>query len=239
MGPWTLVGIVFLACLPRDDLATYSNSSGGAGGSLPSLPGGGAPTDAGGQANGGQDGEDNPANLPLSSGGEGGADGSTQVPGDAGSEDAAVPTDAGVSADAGFAASQCAATQGTLVPDSNVCLFFAAEARVSWQAATLACQTRSSTLVSVKTLQLDGFLSSLIDTEIWLGAADPGTNPASNAFVWRDNTLVDVNMETWAASEPDEVADQFCVSKSPPIMGGQWRDRPCTELRAYVCERTF
>lgn len=233
------MGIVFLGCLPRDDLATYSTSSGGAGGSLPSLPGAGDLTDAGAEANGGRGGEGNPANLPLSSGGEGGADGSTLTLGDAGSEDAAVPTDAGLPADAGFAASQCTATQGTLVPDSNVCLFFAAQARVSWQAATLACQTRGSTLVSVKTLQLDGFLSSLIDTEIWLGAADPGTNPAANAFVWRDNTMVDVSMETWAASEPDGVADQFCVSKSPPVMGGQWRDRPCSELRAYVCEQTF
>jgi hypothetical protein len=228
--------VVFLACLPRDDLAAYSSSSSGAGGSLQNLPGPGE-TDAGGQANGGQGSEGNP-NLPLDSGGSGGADGSVAL-GDAGGEDAAVVTDAGLTADAGLAANLCAATQGALVPDSNVCLFFAAAARVSWQAASLACQTRSSTLVSVKTLQRDGFLSSVIDTEIWLGAADPGTNPAANAFVWRDLTAVDVDMETWAASEPDGVADQFCVSKSPPATGGQWRDRPCTELRAYVCEQTF
>ncbi len=159
--------------------------------------------------------------------------------GDAGNEqDAAAPPDAG-SGDAGFAANQCAQNQGALVPDTDVCLIFVAAARVSWNAASLGCQSRSATLVSVKTVERDSFLSSLIDTDIWLGGFDPGASAAANAFVWRDQSAVDTTMETWAEGEPDGVADQFCVSKAAPEAGGRWRDAPCTELKAYVCERTF
>lgn len=152
--------------------------------------------------------------------------------------DAAVARDGGPqSSDAGLAAGACAENQGTLVPDEDdVCLIFVAAARVSWQAASLGCQSRGATLVSVKTVERDGFLSSLIDTDIWLGGFDPGANPAANAFVWRDQSTVDTQLETWAANEPDAVADQFCVSKASPATGGQWRDAPCAELKAYVCE---
>lgn len=238
--PLHFLGFFVLACLPREDLASYT--SGGAGGAAqgPSL-GGSSGTDAGVDATGGQGGEGNPTDLPLEPGNMGsGADASAPLDGGVELSDAAVAQDAGaLDADAGLVAAECAASQGTLVPNEDVCLIFVAQARVSWQAAALGCQSRSATLVSVKTVARDGFLSSLIDTDIWLGGFDPGTNPASNAFVWRDQTLVDTELATWAEDEPDAVADQFCVSKASPATGGAWRDAPCTELKAYVCERTL
>ena len=57
-------------------------------------------------------------------------------------------------------------------------------------------------------------------------------NPAANTFVWRDNSPV--APFGWAATEPDATADQFCISKDAL---GPWRDRPCSELKAYVCEQ--
>lgn len=136
------------------------------------------------------------------------------------------------------AAAACAASAGTLV-DSNSCLIFVPEARVSWPAASLGCQSRNAALVSIKTLARDELISALIDTDIWIGAFDPGSDPAANAFVWRDQSAVDTTFSTWADGEPDAVAGQFCVTKSPPTFDGQWRDAPCDELKAYVCEQTL
>jgi hypothetical protein len=163
--------------------------------------------------------------------------GSSTVAIDAGApQDAAVAQDGGApSVDAGLAASACEQAAGSLV-ETNVCLIFVSTARVSWQAASLGCQSRNASLVSVKTVERDGILSAMIDTDIWLGGFDPGNDPAANAFVWRDQSAVDLQMATWADNEPDAVAAQFCVSKAPLASGGQWRDAPCNEMKAYVCE---
>lgn len=243
-SPLHFLGLLVFACLPREDLATYSASGVGAGGASRSpSAGGSAIADGGVEPTDGLGGGGNPTDLPLEPGGMGslaGADASAPAV-DAGElPDAALARDAGLpSSDAGFAANECAERQGTLVPGDDACLIFVAAARVSWQAASLGCQTRNATLISVKTVELDSFLTSLIDTDIWLGGFDPGANPAANAFVWRDQSIVDTQLETWAENEPDAVADQFCVSKASPATGGQWRDAPCSELKAYVCELTL
>jgi hypothetical protein len=188
--------------------------------------------------------------LPLEGGSlSGDADTSTGVVGDAGALDADLsPPDPDAADDAGPIANACTSTQGTLEPGTTVCLFFASQARVTWQAANLACQSRNSELVSVKTEGRNDFLTALIGTtDIWIGAQDPGVDPAANDFVWRDGTAVSPSFDPWATGEPDAVANQLCVSKTgepaaPPGPAAPWRDRPCTDgtdLRAYVCEQTF
>jgi hypothetical protein len=185
--------------------------------------------------------------LPLDGGGSQ-ASGSDAGPGaDGGVPDAGLAPEPDAGGDAGPIANACASTQGTLEPGSSVCLFFASTARVTWQAAELACQSRNSSLVSVKTTARNDVLTALIGTtNIWIGALDPGTNQGANAFLWRDGTPVNLELGTWAATEPDAVADQFCISKTgepaavaPPGPAAPWRDRPCSELKAYVCEQTF
>ena len=239
-------------CFPRDDLSDYSSSSIGQGGTIPNpAPEATGGADSGPEGQGGSElGPD--TMLPLEGGGSAarGSDASTGP-----SEDAGVPEDAGLppppepdAGDAGSIADACALTGGALEPDSNVCLFFASTARVTWQAADLACRTRNSALVSVKTAARNDLLTALIGTtNIWIGARDPGTDPAANAFVWRDNAPVILAFNPWATGEPDTVANQLCVSKTgelavPPGPAAPWRDRPCadlTDLRAYVCEQTF
>lgn len=230
------------ACLPRDDLSSYSSNSVGQGGSdeNPPSPDASSAGSAGLEGQGGS-GEITDPNLPLDGSG---ADASTPVEdaGVSGGLDAS-PADSG--SDAGALANACAATQGTLQTGTNVCLFFAAAARVTWQAASLACQSRSSVLVSIEDVARNDFLTSLIgSTDIWTGGNDPGANPGANAFVWRDGSPVSLVLGTWAAGEPDAVADQFCVAKtgeaaSPPSPASPWRDRPCSELKAYVCEQSL
>jgi hypothetical protein len=239
-----------VGCFPREDLGNYASSSTGQGGAIqnpPSEPTAGAAGSLDGQG-GTEMGPD--VMLPLDMGNpQSGTDASSAIDGDAGllQADAGFPgADAG--GDAGPIANACANTQGTLEPGSTVCLFFASNAAVTWQAAALACQSRNSALVSVKTAARNDFLTALIGrTNIWIGAQDPGADPAANAFVWRDGTPVVLSFDPWATGEPDSVANQFCVSKTgelaaPPGPAAPWRDRPCTDLtdlRAYVCEQTL
>jgi Lectin C-type domain len=156
--------------------------------------------------------------------------------------DAALPPDARAPFDAGPIADACTSAQGTLEPGSSACLIFVSLARVTWQAADLACQSRNAQLVSVKTSARNDFLTGLIGTTtIWIGANDAGTDPAANAFAWRDMTAVNPMFPAWATGEPDMVPGQFCVCKSgeaalPPGPAAPWRDRACSELNAYVCE---
>jgi hypothetical protein len=240
-----LAALLLAACLPRDDLSSYSSNSVGQGSSDPnSSPDASSAGSGGLEGQGGNSGEISDPNLPLGGSGSELADAAAPVA-DAGiSELDASPGDSGTG-DAGQLANACAATQGSLQTGTNVCLFFASAARVTWQAAALACQSRSSVLVSIQDIARNDFLTSLIgSTDIWTGGNDPGANPGANAFVWRDNTPVSLVLGTWASGEPDAVADQFCVAKTgeaaaPPSPASPWRDRPCSELKAYVCEQSL
>jgi len=246
-APALSTALLLGGCLPRSDLSDYSSSSAGQAGAIENPPaGGGGEAGSGaveGAAGAGELGPDTQLPLDMNGSESGAVDASTGA-GDAGANllDAGLQqVDAGAS-DAGPLANECTLAQGTLEPDSSVCLIFVSMARVNWQAAQLGCQTRGATLVSVKTVARNDFLTGLIgNTTVWLGANDPGTDPAANDFVWRDLTAVNLALPVWAAGEPDVVADQFCVAKTgeaavPPGPAAPWRDRPCSDLNAYVCE---
>jgi len=236
--------VAWAGCLPRADLSDYSRNATGQGGSIEIAPEGTLDGEAGsgtlqGAAGSGEMSPNGALPLDMNGSEPGARDAST---GSDASADAGLPPDAGAALDAGPIADACTIAQGTLEPGSSACLIFVSQARVTWQAAELACQSRNAQLVSVKTSARNDFLTGLIGTtSIWIGANDAGTNPATNAFVWRDTTAVNPMFSAWAAGEPDMVADQFCVAKSgeaalPPGPAAPWRDRPCSELNAYVCE---
>ena len=233
--------MLLAGCLPKDDLDSYSGSAGVAG--EPGAGGSETMLDAGSSGAAGASG-----NLPepdASTGGSAGA-GGTSAPPDATTPD---PADAGVTpdpegeplTDAGDAgtvlAAQCASSGGTLEAGTRDC-FFVSAAVLTWQNAVDACVARQSTLVAIKTPERDQFLTTLISAPTWIGARDPGTNPASNLFTWLDDTPA-TGVNNWAVGEPDAVADQFCVVKTADTPTGPWRDRPCTDTNAYVCERRF
>jgi hypothetical protein len=236
--------VVWVGCLPRADLSDYSRNASGQGGSIDNAPEGTLAGEAGagtlqGAAGSGEMSPDTTLPLDMTGSEPSALDAST---GSNASGDAGLRPDAGAPFDAGPIASACTSAQGTLEPGSSACLIFVSQARVTWQAADLACQSRNAELVSVKTSARNDFLTGLIGTTtIWIGANDAGTNPAANAFAWRDTTAVNPTFPAWATGEPDMVADQFCVAKSgeaalPPGPAAPWRDRPCSELNAYVCE---
>jgi len=188
---------------------------------------------------GGAAGTGNPAEPDAAVGGSAGAGGAPDGTPDAGDGGVTV-SDAGPLPDAGgdageVLAAQCASSGGTLEPGTRDC-FFVSAAALSWQNAVNACIARQSTLVAIKTPERDQFLTTLLTASVWIGARDAAmVDPALNTFTWLDGTAVaDLN---WAAGEPDAVADQFCVAKATDAAGDPWRDRPCSELNAYVCEQ--
>jgi hypothetical protein len=131
----------------------------------------------------------------------------------------------------------CTNAGGTLEPSTRTCVFIAAE-QLSWLEAVAACAADGRQLISIKSPDLDSFLTPLLSDDVWIGAHDPAMlNPASNAFVWLDGTPA--NGTNWAPGEPDAQLNQYCVSKTSAPPTGPWRDRPCGEAKAYVCEQAF
>ena len=233
-----LVGMLLGGCVPKDDLDSYAGTAGVAG--EPSGGSSGTLLDAGAGA-GGAAGTGNPAEPDAAAGGSAGAGGAPESTPDAGAGGAPL-SDAGPLLDAGgddagvVLAAQCASTGGTLEPGTRDCFFVSATV-LSWQNAVNACMARQSTLVAIKSPERDQFLTTLLTASAWIGARDVtvANDPAANDFTWLDGTgVVTLN---WAAGEPDAVADQFCVAKTIDTAAGPWRDRPCTEPSAYICER--
>jgi hypothetical protein len=253
-----VLGLVVLAgCFPRRDLSEYStgdtrqqpNALEGAP-AVDASPGDAALQAAPGENNAGAASSEATGTPDLLPGAEvnPGSDGrslgvdadSGAAALDAGSTSRSRPgRDAGV-ADAGIAdagaAALCSGEGGLLEPDTRHCVFVAATP-VSWQQAVADCSSQGSTLIALDTPALDAFVSPLLAMDVWIGAHDPGTDPASNDFIWLDGTPATTT--NWAGGEPDAQANQFCVAKtfSPPA--DPWRDRPCSELKGYVCERVL
>jgi hypothetical protein len=234
-----LVGMLLGGCLPKDDLDSYSGAAGVAGeasgGSSGLLP------DAGGAAGASGDLPEPDAAAGGNAGASGTPDATTPEPGDGG----ASVTDAGsgeplpdAGGDAGTVlAALCASTGGTLEPGTRDC-FFVSAAVLSWPNALNACIARQSTLVAIKTPERDQFLTTLLTASAWIGARDDAmSDPAANNFRWRDTSSVSSN--NWAIGEPDAVADQFCVAKTIDTAAGPWRDRPCSDANAYICEQSL
>jgi hypothetical protein len=262
-----LVGVLLLGgCLPRGDLAGYSENQaqqqpGALEVAVPALTPAGAeaPESASNESDPGASPSDSesastpslvsllPPDVPVAQG----ITGSTTVDVDAGvgTADGGVPAeadagnttlvDAGTTAggDAGIdTEAACTSAGGALEPETLTCVFIAAE-QLSWPAAVAACAAQGRQLVSLESPALDAFLTSLLTEDVWIGASDPVMlNPASNGFVWLDGTpVISTN---WALGEPDAQANQFCVSKTSAAPTAPWRDRPCAELKSYVCAET-
>lgn len=71
-------------------------------------------------------------------------------------------------------------------------------------------------------------------TDTWFGFDDI---MLEGTFIW--NTLEANLFSNWAAGQPDDpddgVSERDCAMKTGAL--GQWDDRDCATLAAYVCER--
>jgi hypothetical protein len=152
--------------------------------------------------------------------------------------DAAVPrapppvaaSDAGGGDAASSSAPACDAP-GDVVAEGGGCYAFVA-AGASWAAASAACSAWGGALARVESPEEDAFLLERVTGDTWLGLSDSETE---GVLRW-ENGMVLGAYGNWATDQPDDFdGSEDCVELLADGRG--WNDRPCTDLRAYVCER--
>lgn len=225
-----------LACVPADELSSYSRGA-GVGGDAPTSRGGsagsaglgagGLPSD-GGPA-GGEAGATPPPDSGTPEGGAGGASSSPIVPPvvDAGGSPAP-PPDAGQ--DAAVVEPPAPCPGGVLELNTRTCYFVATTAR-SWLDARQGCEEDGRALVKIESAAEDGFVADLSPVSLWIGASDLVVD---GSFVWSDGSPI--VFSNWGGSQPDAFPGPDCVEKRQES-GEPWYDQPCSNPRLYVCEQ--
>lgn len=213
--PLALVVCCFMACTPLRDLSSYSeqlSSSAGAGGDTQGAavgsPNDPAPLqDLGGPA----------------SGGDAGA---------ASSPPPAVDSDAGVSSDAGPSIPVLACdTPGDVAAEGGGCYSFVTQA-ASWAAASAACSAWGGALARIESPEEEALLVQGASGDSWLGLNDLETE---GAMRWEGGAALGT-YRNWAVEQPDDFdGTEDCVELLADGRG--WNDRPCSDLRVYICER--
>jgi lectin-like protein len=252
-----------VACVPSNDLDTYSSTESagiGGGASLPLEPQPSPSDGAAGASARGASSELPPTPSLDPSNGVGSAAGASGNGTSAGSGDAGDgegPGDLPLSVDAGLPSSPndaaplstCAASE--LAGPNGHCYFLLATP-FSWDEARSACQARGLgwDLVSVRSAADSAFLDGVLTFEAWLGASDrviEGTWAwvVDNQPFWSGNGTtggpVGDAYTHWNPSEPNGVTTD-CARALPrsfgsPIPDAPWADLACETLRGAVCEQ--
>jgi cysteine-rich repeat protein len=142
---------------------------------------------------------------------------------------------------------QCGSAQPNAIathdPNSGHC-YVLFGAQKSFDEAEAACETENMHLASVTTLSEQKFLADALGGTInaWLGgrrSSDPKFWLWINGEPWTiypcDPTKqVCENVNLWGMGEPDPLDDD-CLYMFVPEYGG-FGDRPCYEVRGYLCE---
>lgn len=134
----------------------------------------------------------------------------------------------------------CEANMGNVVardPASTHCYMFFSEPK-SYDDAYKACNAISTHthLATLNSRAEDQMVTAMLGTttETWFGFDDI---MLEGTFIW--NTLEANLFSNWAAGQPDDpddgVSERDCAMKTGTL--GQWDDRDCATLAAYVCER--
>jgi hypothetical protein len=163
--------------------------------------------------------------------GDGDLGGALAAP-DAGAEAVGNSSDAGGVADAGApgALLTCDAP-GELVGNAGQCYLFGAEA-ASWAAASAACTDWGGTLVRIDSPEEEDLINQNTVGDSWIGLNDLETE---GEMRWGEGGAL-ATFTDWAPNQPDDFdGSEDCVELLADGRG--YNDRPCTDLRAYVCER--
>lgn len=207
-----------LACTPLRDLSSYSSTASSNAGIAGSAPA--SVVDTGNEP------------APLEDG-QGGGPAQPDAP------DAAAPstpaTNAGASGssvDAGqpVAVAPCDAADEVSAADGRCSLVVAQAA--TWDAASAACADWGGALARVDSAEREAELSALTGADMWIGLNDRQTE---GSMVWDGGGTLGT-FRHWATDQPDDFdGSEDCVELLADGRG--YNDRPCTDLRPYVCER--
>jgi hypothetical protein len=235
---WPLLWVAF-GCLPSDDLSRYSAewseaASSGSGASAVGWVGaaGSSGVDSGGlsgasgaaatagNGTGGAEGVVGGGMLPLA--GAGGLQPNVS------SGDAGIGTAEGAG---GATSDDDACPDGVLGTDQASCYrVFLAPA--TWQAARATCVGVAGALVEVETPDEDTFINGIVGVSVGIGGSDTAID---NVFTWTDGSPIGYG--NWGLNQPDRFPGPDCVEKRDGTSNRQWFDQPCTNERAFVCER--
>jgi hypothetical protein len=202
------------ACMPLEDLSSYSEGGTAAGGTQ----GGGSTQEVPETGGSAGNGDVLPGELLDAGAGTGGA-----ALGDAGllaAADAA-PAPSG----------PCSGSGEVAGPDGQRCYFIASQA-LAWGAAQQACAEWGGHLVTLDSSDEDTFLATQTTQDLWLGLNDV---TLEGTFVWEDGSSV--GYTHWASMEPNNSGDSDCAEKRGS--NGFWYDQQCLSSQIYACEQAM
>lgn len=143
-----------------------------------------------------------------------------------------VSSDVGEARDAGSSSPSLACDgPGDVATEAGGCYSFVADA-TSWAAASAACSAWGGALARIESPDEEAFVLQGSSSDTWLGLNDLD---AEGAMRWDGGSELGT-YRNWAAEQPDDFdGTEDCVELLADGRG--WNDRPCTDLRVYVCER--
>lgn len=102
----------------------------------------------------------------------------------------------------------------------------------AWPDALSSCETWGGSLVNIGSLAEDSFLGERVRANFWIAASD---RAQEGRMLWSGGDPV--AFSNWSPGQPDDFQGrEDCVLKIAPA--GTWNDRPCSNLIAFVCERS-
>ena len=205
------------ACTPMKELSSYSDVPASTAGASDAPAAAGASSD--------------PAPPAANGGTSAGVDaGEPSAPASAAIADA---SDVGASTDAAVSSAPlaCDAT-GELTTNDGGCYLLGAQA-VGWAAASAACEAWGGTLARLDSAEEEAaLLARVAPADVWIGLNDVASE---GTMLWEAGGAP-ILYTHWAAQQPDDFdGTEDCVELLADGRG--WNDRPCTDLRVYLCER--
>ena len=111
------------------------------------------------------------------------------------------------------------------------CYLLGAEA-ASWTSSSTTCAAWGGTLVQIDTPEEEALVTQNTTADTWIGLND---RDAEGRMSW-DGSGEPIAYAPWATEQPDDFdGSEDCVELLADGRG--YNDRPCTDLRVYVCER--
>lgn len=102
---------------------------------------------------------------------------------------------------------------------------------LSWENARAVCLGFGGDLVTITNEKEEKLLFSE-NSIAWIGLND---RLKEGEFVWSDSTPLNSSVySNWNHGQPDNYGNEDCVE----MTSGKWNDRPCSDEKFYICQRS-
>lgn len=128
---------------------------------------------------------------------------------------------------------QYTCSSGFVWAGNNHCYRYFTSPLTTWGGAENACRAWGGHLMSLTSrAEFEAVKGAIGDaTGYWIGLTDQYSD---TEFIWTDATPFAAGLYAfWGTGQPETSTTQNCVF----VLSGGWHDAPCSELRAYICEK--